>query len=80
VPFLRVSALRDGAALIRRRGQNAPNLGDTTFNTISFNVPGHAERAWHRASALAPPRRATASFGAWGGPSGSAKRQQHLKK
>jgi len=58
--FTGFRAHRDGAALTRRRGRNAQNLGDTILNTTFANVPRDAECVERRASAPARPRRATA--------------------
>jgi len=58
--FTGFRARRDGAALTRRRGRNAQNLGDTILNTTFADVPRNAECAERRASAPARPRRATA--------------------
>jgi hypothetical protein len=58
--FTGFRAHRDDAALTRRRGRNAQNLGDTILNTTLADVPRNAECAERRASAPAWPRRATA--------------------
>jgi hypothetical protein len=58
--FTSFRAHRDGAALTRRRSQNAQNLGDTILNTTFADNPRNAECAERRASAPERPRCATA--------------------